>query len=268
MVRFIFVLLFAFSFNAYAQKTFTLDELKQSGVDFKDLFSSPNGECTKYSCSYSLWGQIDQKSVRDVKAFLAKVPNEYVTVDVFFSSPGGDIDAAMEIGRLLRKRRVVTSATGWQCSSSCVLAYVGGVRRQAPKSEPVFGIHTPFPTSTADVSQEAAQKRFVDIGNRIKSYLREMNIPESLYDEMLRYPTTQMHYLTANELSQFLLVGIDPVEQDRRDSDQARRLGLDKITYLQRRAQSDAKCDKHLGRGSIDELNRYRACSDAIMGAR
>jgi hypothetical protein len=59
---------------------------------------------------------------------------------VYLNSHGGNLQAGIEIGRLIRRARLATAvlATRDVCDSACTLAFAGGVRRHNVGGESVY----------------------------------------------------------------------------------------------------------------------------------
>ena len=56
--------------------------------------------------------------------------------------PGGDVDAAMKIGQIIRENEwPVTVSGNSKCFSSCALIYIAGVSRM---NVGVIGLHRPY----------------------------------------------------------------------------------------------------------------------------
>jgi hypothetical protein len=154
-------------------------------------------------------------------------------------SPGGDWNAAMSIGRLLRNSDVVVMVGKEGCHSACVLLLAGAPRRL------VFGpigIHRPYPADVQSRSYADAQERYRVVQTTTRLYLEEMNLPSSLFDAMARIPPESLKVLSQQELADFGLTGVDPVTQDLQDAEEARRYGLDRRTFLERTVRRDALC--------------------------
>ncbi|MBN8979311.1 MAG: hypothetical protein J0I08_22870 [Rhizobiales bacterium] len=131
-------------------------------------------------------GEIKLDSAAKLEAFLRdnKVPAES---SIVFNSPGGNLYAGMEIGRLVRKYRLRTDVgiqespnqmgyVAGGCYSACSLAYIGGRFRFLQKASH-FGIHRfsftkPIKGET-DISQITSAQ--------IVAYLREMGIDTAFY---------------------------------------------------------------------------------------
>ena len=129
-----------------------------------------------------------------------------------------------------------------------------------------MGIHRPYTVGAPAADYAESAKRFKEIERSIRDYLNEMNIPASLLDEMLRYKAESMHILTPSELSRFRLEGSDYVWQDQIDSTAARRYGIDKRTYLSRKAQVDRNCKRSAE--TADSLKKWITCRESILRAK
>ena len=137
-------------------------------------------------------------------------------VVILLNSPGGDGIAAMEAGRLARAAKAHVFVRG-KCASACVFILAAGVVRGAP--EGVVGIHrarlTTFVKGIGVVDINAASNpnaaRVLEAGDRrTEDYLREMGMPDSLFQAMKGTPSDQTRLLTGPELVEFGLNGADP----------------------------------------------------------
>lgn len=189
----------------------------------------------------ALTGQI---SVADVKQLERLLPpgtaaERGMARHLSIESPGGDWNAAMAIGRILRRADVAVMIDKQGCHSACVMVLAGAPRRII--FGPV-GIHRPYPIDVQPRSYADAQQRYQTMTAATKLYLEEMNLPASLFDAMTRVPPESLRVLSQEELVNFGLEGRDPVTQELDDANEARRYGLDRRTYLQRTARRDSLC--------------------------
>lgn len=217
--------------------------------------------CTNTDCFYLVAGEISADSVTRFASFLDSRPKG-ATVTMFFGSPGGDLAAAMDLGRLIRRNPPVIGlvAPSTTCSSACVLSLLGATSRKVGGR---IGIHRPFTLSTAPSNLEERQQAFRRMERSVRDYLAEMNIPSSLLDEMLRYEAHSMHYMSKAELTRFRIEGTDHVWQDQVDTDMARRYGLDKKTYLARKSLSESRCKADFS--STQTIRVWMDCQAATM---
>jgi hypothetical protein len=113
---------------------------------------------------------------------------------VHFNSPGGDVTAAMELGRVIRETGLYTHLGDPGtvarpeprepsiCLSACALAFIGGQFRWATSDRSaLFGVHRFYGPDRAlgdDLSQV--------LSNRIIQYIREMGVDVALFSEVVR----------------------------------------------------------------------------------
>jgi len=153
---------------------------------------------------------------------------------VSFSSTGGDIDAALEVGRILRSLGVSTRVeSGAQCVSACVFAFMGGERRSVAGA---LGIHRPHFPFTQDFPGRKA--KFRHLQKTLKDYVEEMDFPDSLYEAVMLVPPESMQMLAPADLKRFYLDGISPSSEDAVDAAAARRLELTMADYLKLKART------------------------------
>lgn len=159
-------------------------------------------------------------------------------------SPGGDVDAALDMGRLIRRKQidVQTIADSGRCASACVFLFAAGVSRLA--YGPVE-IHRPYMTGS-DVSLEDTQEKYRKLERKIKQFLRDMNVKESLYEAMLNIGPEDSKKLTLKELDDFGMVGVDPVFYEYQENKRAASFGFSKIEWLTKKRQAADIC------GTID----------------
>ena len=155
---------------------------------------------------------------------------------VWFTSDGGEVDAAMDLGRLFRMLGVYTLiGKNDQCLSSCVFAFMGGERRSVAGR---LGIHRPyFPFTEAIPDRRAAYRH---LQQRLKAYIDEMDFPASLYDAMMAVPPESMQILAPADLKRLYLEGMSPSSEDLADAAAARRLDIPMAEYLKRKTNAPA----------------------------
>lgn len=227
-------------------------------------FSARADDCEDIVCTFTLRGPISSTTVATLQKKLSERPvGKYVVLRV--DSEGGDVEAAMSLGRAIRSAAPVgVIVFQSDCFSACVLAIAGATDRQLNVGR--IGIHRPYSSGAPATSFSTNTTRFKELEERIRSYLSEMNIPPSLLDEMLRYEPKTMHVMTPEELSRFRLEGADYIWQDHIDSRLAQRYGIDKSTYLSRQAKADRSCNQSL-KTLASTVSRIE-CKEAILNGR
>lgn len=123
-------------------------------------------------------------------------PGTFARKVVLLDSIGGSAPEAMRIGRLLRETGfdALVPASG-VCQGSCIYLLAAGHNKTVRGH---VGLHRPpFPAGDSARAQAAHQ------GQRYNpaAYLREMNVPSRLADDMQRIEPHRMRVLSAEELA-------------------------------------------------------------------
>lgn len=158
-------------------------------------------------------------------------------------SPGGDVDAAMRIGRVLRRQATPVSLQA-PCASACVLMIAGGVRRAilTDGDDRLVGLHRPFST-TPSASFQAEQSRVSAYSARIRGYLTEMNIGPDLFEAMIRVPPEDIRWVNAANLAGLGMPEWDPVYAEYRAGKAAADLGISREELNRRMHLREVQCD-------------------------
>ncbi len=153
-----------------------------------------------------LQGYITQQDVYSAKvmeSLIKRGRQKLAGNAVSFAGNGGDVDAAMEMGRVLRKLGVsAVVARGEQCLSSCVFAFMGGDRRTVAGR---IGIHRPYFPSARKVPDRRSYYR--ELQKRLRQYIDELDFPPSLYEAFMAVPPESISILTAADLKKILSTG-------------------------------------------------------------
>jgi hypothetical protein len=147
-----------------------------------------------------LQGVIDAQASQRLAGELSR--NNVQHGHAFLDSPGGNLKAGIEIGRLLRKHGLSTYVRKHagdleipgECLSACVYAFVGGYFRYLKKDE-ILGIHR-FSTS-APTSQDLDRGQIVS--GAITAYLGEMGVDVRLFQLATRVGGEQIYRLSLHE---------------------------------------------------------------------
>ena len=161
-------------------------------------------------------GEIEASDVAElkklVKQFTDTAPPAFRDAEelpaIIFDSNGGDLYAAMEIGRFLRQNHLWVDSFGNQCDSACVFAFAGGVTRVGDR----FGLHRPsLPSSYfAGLSASDATSLYNKTIADCRSYLEEMGVSGELLDDMLKVTSVGARYVDWDYAERVGLVGQDP----------------------------------------------------------
>jgi ATP-dependent protease ClpP protease subunit len=149
-----------------------------------------------------------------------------VDVHIDVDSPGGELFAALEIGRLLRAEGAsITVGPGASCLSACIFLLMGAIERHISGAARV-GIHRPSlhapPAGgpghgSADTIVEAMTEQLV-------LYAQQMHVPRTIIDAMMAIPPDRIALLSASALVAYGITRADAVAlAARRARAQARR---------------------------------------------
>lgn len=153
----------------------------------------------------SVEGSIDPGSAERFAAEM-DARGEYVTT-VSLNSPGGSLDDAMAMARLIRARSVAAEvADGALCASSCPLVLAGGVTRQVGEKAAV-GLHQFYSgIDTTGLNPAQAMSDAQATAARISRYLSEMGVDPALWLHALDTPPRSLYYLSREEMQTYRLV--------------------------------------------------------------
>ena len=165
-------------------------------------------------------GEITNDAAARLKAALevaslktnARTLGGYPAVYVYLDSPGGNVQAALKMGSLLR----ASGAQAWVrpnklCASACILVLAGGVKRFAFDGARL-GIHRPFFEQSlfAGMQLSEAQQKYKALSESVRAYLSGMGVSDRLYNQMMNIPSHAVVFLTEHEASEMNLLGEDP----------------------------------------------------------
>ncbi|MCX7302840.1 MAG: hypothetical protein NTV73_00665 [Hyphomicrobiales bacterium] len=130
---------------------------------------------------------------------------EYVKT-ISLNSPGGALDDAMEMGRLIRERGIATLvADGALCASSCPLVLAGGLNR-AVGPRAAIGVHQFYAATKAGAAPAQAMADAQMTTARISRHLAEMGIDPAIWLHALDTPPQALYYFSPRELARYRLV--------------------------------------------------------------
>ena len=148
-----------------------------------------------------LEGEIDKQAAVRVKNVLTKLGDS--TPNIYLDSPGGNLLAGMELGKVLRLASAHTNIgklvngqiKSGACMSSCSLAFLGGVYRFIASGS-VFGVHR-ISTTLAPTSNDLDTGQILSAA--ISNYIRDMDVDPALFDRMVQAGKNEIYVLTPAE---------------------------------------------------------------------
>lgn len=128
--------------------------------------------------------------------------SEYVTT-VSLDSPGGELESALAMGRLIRENGFETIvAEGALCGSACPLVFAGGTERRVDENA-AFGLHQIYSVDARPTSPAAAMAGAQSTTARINRYLIEMGIDPAVWLYALETPPARLYYMNGEQLAQY-----------------------------------------------------------------
>jgi hypothetical protein len=143
-------------------------------------------------------GEIVPGSAAQFEAEIAK-RGEYVKT-VVLHSPGGSLDDALAMGRLIRARKLGTEvAARAYCASACPLVFAGGIERRAAPNAAI-GVHRAVAVSSRPLQGQAALAEGQRISAESQRYLREMGVDLAVWIHAMETPHDELYNFTPKEL--------------------------------------------------------------------
>ena len=245
---FVLLVLALHSFNLHAELVFRSQEQVNGQTQWSGIkrYSNPAdmaqvkrgpGRAVADEVRVFLTGEItrqDFESATVMAGLIKSGQQKLVDNMLWLSSPGGDIDAGMDLARLLRTLVISTFVDkNDRCASACVFAFMGGERRSVAGQ---IGIHRPYFPFTQDSPDRPA--RFRHLQKTLRDFVEELDFPASLYEAVMLVPPESLQIVSVADLKRFYLDGISPLSEDKLDAAEARRLDLSMAEYLKRKPKT------------------------------
>ena len=170
----------------------------------EDILGSPMTFTLESGGVLAAEGTIDPGSASRFAAEI-EARGEYVRV-ISLNSPGGALDDAMAMAKLVRGKGIATQvADGAICASSCPLFLAGGLTRTAgPKA--AVGVHQFYAASQTPTAPAQAMSDAQATTARISRHLIDMGIDPALWLHALDTPPQALYYFSADEMAKYRLV--------------------------------------------------------------
>ena len=183
-------------------------------------------EAAARACTIQLTGRIEQGDASRLRSVLQQPLLEgWRYGALLLESPGGSVNAALEVAALVRKALLDTTTYrlpkdsanpqrpgkgGYQmrrkCVSACFLIWVAGADRNSftyslSRGETSdIGLHRPYLEKSA---YEGAPEKVAEMQQQVMlataEYLKREQIPQSLIEKMLQRASTQVYWLTDDD---------------------------------------------------------------------
>jgi len=120
-----------------------------------------------------------------------------IALQVDIDSPGGQVFAGLEIGRLLRREAApVRVGRGASCISACVFVLMGAPEREVAVGARI-GLHRP---SFNDPRRDTLVP---SMSEQLAQYAEEMGVSRKIVDDMLAISASRVRFVTTEELSRY-----------------------------------------------------------------
>lgn len=163
----------------------------------QDEFSTATFELTTEG-RLLLTGAIDPGAADRFAEEVAK-RGEYIKTVVLFS-PGGSVDDALRIGRLIRDRGFHTEVeAGSYCASSCPLIFAAGLERVAGEGAAI-GVHQVTTSPAVGISPNRGMESAQRASAECQRYLLEMGVDPRVWIHAMETPPAELFYFTTDEL--------------------------------------------------------------------
>ena len=124
--------------------------------------------------------------------------------------------------------------------------------------EGAVGIHRPYAPVDNATTATAQKLQYERLEKEVKAFLQAVNIPQELYDHMIRIPPEKVKVLSPDDLQRYGLNEHDPYEDAARVAGMAKSYGISSEELIRRKAKANAECIF----GNADESRR---CFTRIM---
>jgi len=201
-MKIFFIILFTFLFTSttYA-KQFTVVVLPPT--EFHKMIGQPQWDVF-------VSGEIDKSSPEKFRKAVNGL--EKYGVEIHLDSPGGNLVAGIELGRLIRKFGFNTSINKQtsdvytfeksECFSACAMTFLGGSFRYISEGS-LYGVHRFY-------NDSKTSKNDLDTGQilntLITNYIIEMGVNPSLLNLIIQADKNQMYILSSKELQSLNVV--------------------------------------------------------------
>lgn len=175
---------------------------------------------------------------------------------LILNSDGGDLGAAMKIGRIVREHGYFAQVQPKaRCLSACVYILAAAKRKQVLGS---VGVHRPYFGSYEGGN---AGKDIAKTLQGSKQFFREVNIPEGLAEIMFSTPPEEIKILSAEELRTYRLDQDDIEYAENNDIEAAKSLGVSRADYMRFKRELDYKCKIYMGdqKGMMECLDKAKS---------
>ena len=248
-----------FALAAIAALTAGITTSLQAGTSHVQMTSPCTNE-VKGRCPVSVTFKgpitsLDADTIQFVLTSESKRTGKPISLYMIIDSAGGDVRAAMAIGRLMRATESVligVAPPAGRCDSACALVAAGAVGRSV-----WVGLHRPYFVDSSTANVGSADQRYKRMMLDVRNYLSEMNMPDEVFQLMQSTSPSEIRRLTSDELNRLGFMGDDPAYEESQIAKKAREYGLTSAEYRERIALVERLCPKAT---SLDQYSETQRC--------
>ncbi len=125
---------------------------------------------------------------------------------VVLSSPGGSVQDALAMGKLIREKGLATRVeANAHCASSCPLVFSGGVSRSVGEGASV-GVHQMIPVGPTTLTQGQSIERIQAVSAECQRHMIDMGVDARVWTHAMETPPQEMFYFSRAELKSLQLI--------------------------------------------------------------
>jgi hypothetical protein len=193
-------------------------------------------------CLVNIFGQITKADADEIERHEIDFTYRWDRLEVNLNSTGGDVDAAIRIGRLVRRNGgyVFVGSYGLspdaKCYGSCALIYIAGVSRSVSGTGMV-GLYNPLLAPPESQKQE----NLGSLLKTIRDYVSEMRIEDRFYEVMTGADPRSMKLYGHDDIKSIVPIR-DAAFDEKEISYAAREHGIGIAEMRSRMAMAERSC--------------------------
>jgi hypothetical protein len=170
------------------------------------LFSNTNAYSADISFSENKYvlllnGEIHKGDYQKIKQLVLTC--DAMPRSIFLNSPGGDVEEAIKIGKLVRRGLFQSSIVrNGECNSACFIVWASAVRRFPASDgngpEGKLGLHRPFfdRDQYSGLNAADAKSAYQELETFVRAYLVEIKVPSDIIETMFKTKSTDAAFIT------------------------------------------------------------------------
>ena len=259
MYKFILIIYTVFIYvNAYSAN-FTNGKIDGVGYDISITGNINTGDALIFQNKIN-----ELKKEYEASEWKKKYKDWKFLLRVDLNSQGGNLAEAMKIGYIVREYESETFVSyKSECLSSCVFILAAGVNRNVIGK---VGIHRPYFEALNSNATTLDIKKMRDENKKVmKEYFVNMDVSDSIIEEMMSIEPNKIKILSEDELTKFRLSVMDADHEEKMIAEDAQRYNLTSSVYRQRNAIALKKCGYFFNASRENRLPEFWKCENMTM---